>query len=183
MTFRNRLRQLHRDFGYFFLGMSVIFSVSGLAVNHIDDWNPNYDITVKTGYLDSTLSLDRPLPITRIARSIGLADSVTGYVRSGPSHYTIFLGSHTLEINVSDYAYRYERAEERWLLHTFNRLHLNELKSGWVFFSDFFALGLLFMAVSGLFMNKGRNGLAGRGGWLALLGIIIPAVFVYLYLV
>ncbi len=162
--------------------MSIIFAVSGIAVNHIDDWNPNYDITVKTGRLDSSLSMERPLPITRIARSIGLEDPVTGYVRSGPDQFTIFLGSNTLEINVSDYAYRYERADERWLLHTFNRLHLNELKNGWVFFSDFFALALLFMAMSGLFMNKGRNGLAGRGWWLALSGIVIPAGFAWLYL-
>ena len=182
MTFRNRLRQLHRDFGYFFFGMSIIFAVSGLAVNHIDDWNPNYDIRVKTGRLDSALSLAGPLPITQIARSIGLQDSVTGYVRSDRHRFMIFLGTNSLEIDTLRRTYRYEQVEERWLLHAFNRLHLNELKNGWVFFSDFFALGLFFMAVSGLFLNRGRNGLKGRGGWLALAGVLIPFIFVFLYL-
>ncbi|HED10955.1 MAG TPA: hypothetical protein ENJ10_09725 [Caldithrix abyssi] len=183
MTFRNRLRQLHRDFGYFFFGMSVIFAVSGLAVNHIDDWNPNYKLTVKTGLLSPSLSFGPPLPVQKIANSIGLRDTVTGYVRSGMHRFMIFLGTNSLEIDTLGRSYRYEQVEERWLLHAFNRLHLNELKNEWVFFSDFFALGLFFMAVSGLFLNKGRNGLKGRGGWLALVGVMVPVLFIGLYLI
>ncbi|HQL31599.1 MAG TPA: hypothetical protein PLM67_15390, partial [Thermoanaerobaculales bacterium] len=41
-----RLRRLviatHRDVGYFIAGLTVIYAVSGIAVNHIDDWNPSY---------------------------------------------------------------------------------------------------------------------------------------------
>ena len=35
-------KAVHRDFGYFFFGMVVIYSLSGIAINHINDWNPNY---------------------------------------------------------------------------------------------------------------------------------------------
>jgi len=37
-------RSLHRDVGYFCIGLVIIFAVSGIAVNHKDDWNPNYRI-------------------------------------------------------------------------------------------------------------------------------------------
>src|SRR4051794_989227 len=33
---------IHRYLGYFFFGLTVIYAISGLAVNHIEDWNPNY---------------------------------------------------------------------------------------------------------------------------------------------
>ena len=48
---RLKLRKLiiatHRDVGYFFAGLTVIYAISGVAVNHIDDWNPNYVISTE----------------------------------------------------------------------------------------------------------------------------------------
>jgi hypothetical protein len=43
---------LHRDLGYLFFGMCIVYAVSGIALNHIRDFNPNYvikkyDITLK----------------------------------------------------------------------------------------------------------------------------------------
>ncbi len=38
-------RILHRDLGYFFFGMTIIYAVSGIALNHRHQWNPNYIIT------------------------------------------------------------------------------------------------------------------------------------------
>ena len=35
---------LHRDVGYFFFGMCIIYALSGIALNHIADWDPNYII-------------------------------------------------------------------------------------------------------------------------------------------
>jgi len=53
-----KLRRLiiatHRDIGYFFAGLTALYAISGVAVNHIDDWNPNYVIrreVVKVGVL------------------------------------------------------------------------------------------------------------------------------------
>lgn len=37
-------RSLHRDIGYFCVGLIIIFSISGIALNHKDDWNSNYQI-------------------------------------------------------------------------------------------------------------------------------------------
>ena len=44
MKLRRLIIATHRDVGYFFAGLTVIYAVSGVAVNHIDDWNPNYVI-------------------------------------------------------------------------------------------------------------------------------------------
>ncbi|MCB9249541.1 MAG: hypothetical protein H6613_13830 [Ignavibacteriales bacterium] len=47
--------------------------------------------------------------------------------------------------------------------------------------ADIFALSLIFLATTGLFMIKGKKGLTGRGKWFALLGILIPLIFLLLY--
>ncbi|MDO9276076.1 MAG: hypothetical protein Q7T92_11075, partial [Lutibacter sp.] len=41
-------RILHRDFGFFFIGTTLIYAISGIALNHLGDWNPNYSVENKS---------------------------------------------------------------------------------------------------------------------------------------
>jgi hypothetical protein len=36
------LRAMHRDAGYLAVGLTIIYALSGLAVNHISAWDPNF---------------------------------------------------------------------------------------------------------------------------------------------
>ncbi len=38
-------RVIHRDLGYIAVGLTLIYAISGFVVNHVHDWNPNYEIT------------------------------------------------------------------------------------------------------------------------------------------
>ena len=42
------LRAVHRDIGYLAVGFTVIYALSGIAMNHIDDWDPNFQATERT---------------------------------------------------------------------------------------------------------------------------------------
>src|SRR5256885_9515808 len=42
------LRAIHRDIGYLAVGFTVIYALSGIAMNHIDDWDPNFHATELT---------------------------------------------------------------------------------------------------------------------------------------
>ena len=55
-NWRNTLRNLHRDFGFFAVGLTFIYAISGLAVNHINDWDPSYS------HYQRLLTVDSPLP-------------------------------------------------------------------------------------------------------------------------
>src|SRR4051794_5619828 len=49
---RPLLRAIHRDMGYLAVGLTFVYAASGLAVNHIADWDPNfqsYDTTHELG--------------------------------------------------------------------------------------------------------------------------------------
>jgi hypothetical protein len=37
------------------------------------------------------------------------------------------------------------------------------------------------MAITGMFVLKGKNGILKRGAWLTLVGIILPALFLLFY--
>ena len=63
-----------------------------------------------------------------------------------------------------------------------NKIHLAQTGNLWIWISDAMAIFLLFVAVSGLFLLKGKYGLKGRGLWLTGLGIIIPLAIILLYL-
>lgn len=41
---RRLLRTLHRDLGYFIVGMTVVYCLSGIFLNHQNDFNPDYKI-------------------------------------------------------------------------------------------------------------------------------------------
>ena len=70
----------------------------------------------------------------------------------------------------------------RAVLFEVNTLHLNNLKGTWTYVADVFALALMFLAITGMTMMKGRHGLAQRGKWFVGAGLLIPVGFiVYLY--
>ena len=45
MRLRRLIAVVHRDLGYACAAMTIIYAISGVAVNHVADWNPNYSIT------------------------------------------------------------------------------------------------------------------------------------------
>ncbi|MCB9896195.1 MAG: hypothetical protein H6839_17320 [Planctomycetes bacterium] len=53
---QNQLRSLHRDFGFFAVGLTFIYALSGLAVNHINDWDPSFS------HFKRLVTIETPLP-------------------------------------------------------------------------------------------------------------------------
>jgi hypothetical protein len=73
----------------------------------------------------------------------------------------------------------YEKHTKKAIVYWINRLHYNKVK-GWSPVADFFAVSLLFLAVSGLFLVKGKKGLAGSGKWFLLAGLLVPLLYILL---
>ena len=72
----------------------------------------------------------------------------------------------------------------RPVLFEMNQMHLNTTKGVWTIIADVYALALIFIALSGMFVLKGRHGITGRGAKLVAIGTLIPLSywFYYLYL-
>ncbi len=92
----------------------------------------------------------------------------------------VVLDRRTLHVDLASGEVFEEGQEPRFLLRAANWLHLNRGKAAWTYVADGFAVLLLFLATSGLFMLPGRKGLLGRGGVLVLIGAAVPVLYVLL---
>ncbi|HOK13944.1 MAG TPA: PepSY-associated TM helix domain-containing protein [Candidatus Kapabacteria bacterium] len=175
-------RTLHRDLGYFFIGMTLIYAISGIAINHIKDWNPNYIIRKEAFQLNEILSHNQidQQKVSEILRSINV-DSYKSHYFPKSNILKIFIdgGSVTCELNTG-YC-EIETIKRRPLFYHLNKMHYNP-GIIWTYFSDFYCVALAFLAISGLFIIKGKNGLKWRGAILGIIGVIIPILILLLYL-
>lgn len=174
-------RTLHRDVGYLCIGLTIVFAVSGIALNHIADWNPNYIVerVEKSFEGENTLS-DEQLNEALLGL-FTLNESIkANYWESVQQYKLFFKGGGTLTANFSKHTAVYERITERVVFKQFNTLHLNEAKKGWIVFSDIYAGLLIFLAISSLFMVKGKySPWRLKRGWLIIVGGLIPAVYIF----
>jgi len=75
-----------------------------------------------------------------------------------------------------------ELLKKRPFLFQINKIHLAQTGRLWIWISDAMAIFMLFVAISGLFLLKGKYGITGRGLWLTALGVIIPLAIILFYL-
>lgn len=200
-SFRAALHRLHRDLGFLALGMTVVYGVSGFAVNHKADWNADQStriIAVQVGtpaeLLDG-LSEDRRLELTKNPSAVTaqeqapLVERITSALRRprppknafwrGPDRLSIFYqtgGRDTVEYHPTTGIVEATAMRDRFMLRSMNFLHLNQGRRFWTYLADAYAVALLFLGLSGVAMVKGRGGLVGRGGILVAVGIGIPLV-------
>ncbi|MCW8879588.1 MAG: PepSY-associated TM helix domain-containing protein [Kangiellaceae bacterium] len=174
------VRSLHRDIGYFCIGMTIVFAVSGLAVNHIDDWNPNYEVTRQSKAISISSELKQSEQLNSILlEQLGLDLKVRAEFWESENRFKLFAEADiTVEVDFKNQIAVIESISQRPILSAFNRLHLNEVNRAWVIFSDLFAILLLFLAFSSFFMLKGKNGVFSLKGLWVVAGVIVPAVFI-----
>ncbi|MFA6440100.1 MAG: PepSY-associated TM helix domain-containing protein [Bacteriovoracaceae bacterium] len=168
---------LHRDIGYFSVALVIIYGVSGLAVNHVADWNPNYVQTKEIVQIDPIISFDKDTIVTLAMLRLQLTEAPQNYFRPDPETAQLFYPGKTYSIDLPTGTVLIEENRPRRVLFEMNQLHLNAPKGIWTYIADLFALSLIFMGVSGLFILKGKNGLKGRGKWFVLIGTALPLLY------
>ena len=172
---------LHRDIGYLAVGLTIIYAISGIAVNHVDDWNPNYEIRYVPVKIAPVKVTEKSELIRSILKNMNIAEIPQSHFRPSPGEIHLFFKNKTLKLNIESGIGQWEVVKKRPFLFEFNYLHLNHAKGWWTFLADLYALALLFLAISGLFVLKGKNGLSGRGKWLTTIGILIPVFVLMVY--
>jgi len=171
-------RALHRDIGYLAAGLTVLYAISGLAINHMADWNPNYRVVQvwrEVGPLptegseeDLTRMLLERLKVTEQPRASFQPDQDT---------LDVFMKQGKYSADLPTGRVLYEAVQPRPVLYAFNRLHINAPKQAWTYLADLYALGLLTLGITGLFILRGPNGITGRGAWLTGIGCAVPLLY------
>ncbi len=173
------VRALHRDLGYTAVGLTFVYALSGLAVNHIPDWDPNFQNLNLSHDLGPITGDDDAATATVLAK-LGIHQTPKESYREG-DELEILLEHRTLHVTTATGHVVDEQQKPRFFLRAANYLHLNRGKKSWRNFADAYAIGLLLLATSGLFMIPGRRGLLGRGAVFLAIGIAIPVGYLMVF--
>lgn len=175
-------RAIHRDLGYIFFALTVIYGLSGIAVNHVGDWNPNYVINHKevTLTFPSNIQQADKETIKKLLEPIDEDDNYKKHYFPDESTIKIFIKGGNIVADLQTGEGWIETIRRRPVFNLVNFLHYNPGK-WWIWVADIFAGALILLAFTGLFLIKGRNGITGRGAILTAIGIAVPLVFVLLF--
>lgn len=184
MNWRRLNNIIHRDLGYLCFGLTIIYAISGIAVNHMADWNPNYRIEHIQTQLDPRdyQQLEGQKRINRILHTLGETGKVKSSYQPDLQSLQIFVVNNNISVNLTTGHVMQEKNRPRPVLYEMNFLHINHAKKIWTWVADLYGFALLVLAITGLFVLRGKKGITGRGGWLTSVGFAIPLFFLWLYL-
>ena len=175
-------RNLHRDFAFFYVGLIIAFSFSGIILNHRQDWYP-MDYTYESQEVSLELPADMAENFRGRYRELFKRVGVQVMMVTG-------LRDNTLRVYYKDNVILDVDAETGQGVLEFKRkvplightlfLH-KSTNSFWIWYSDIFGAAMLLIAITGTLIPIGKNGFKNRGWKLALAGIVFPLLFLVLF--
>jgi hypothetical protein len=175
------LRAIHRDFGYLAVGLTFVYALSGIAINHVGEWDPNFKSVVDTSQVEGPFSEDPEELEAKLISHLSLEeDEVRAAFFDSDTIFEMSLSESTARLDTATGRLSIASKEPRFFLRVANWLHYNRGKSEWTYIADGYAIMLLYLAASGMFMLKGKKGFVGRGGILILIGAAVPLAYVQL---
>lgn len=184
MKFSKLIRVLHRDLGYLFFGASIIYAISGIALNHIRDFNPNFEIERFNVTLNETVSPEEVNEqwVKTLLLDLEQDKEYKKHYFPAPNVLKVFLYHGNMEVNLDTGKGLLETIRKRPVLYQVNFLHYNPGR-WWKWFSDIFCVAWIIISITGLLLiKKGRYSLNGLGGIYTVIGIVVPLVLFLLYI-
>jgi hypothetical protein len=183
MGWRRWNHALHRDFGYFCIGLTIIYAVSGIAVNHTShDFNPSYTIEKSVATVSPLKEEETPDQnyIEMVLRELQTAEKFKNAAMLSPGTVRIFTEGTTIDVELRTGKTTIEKVTKIPLLFEWNYLHLNKAKGLWTWIADIYGVALTLLAVTGILMIRGHN--KRRGIVLTIAGVLLPIVYLFVAL-
>ena len=170
-------RNIHRDVAYFYVGLILAFSFSGIILNHRQSWYP-------TEYAYESEEVRLQLPngelgeekIRELVAQFNL-DYQSHRIR-GNSMRVDFADNHILEVSTEDGSGVLEARRTVPLLGHTIKLH-KSTDTAWIWYSDIFGAAMILIAITGMMIPMGRNGFSKRGWKLMVAGLVFPLLFLF----
>ncbi|MBA6155076.1 PepSY-associated TM helix domain-containing protein [Tenacibaculum sp. S7007] len=174
-------RSLHRDFAYFYVGLIIAFSFSGIILNHRQDWYP-MDYTYENQDVELSLPEDAK-NITKeflIEQTKGLNVKYDGHRVRNEKLRIYFKDNAVLDADLKTGKGSLEFKRKVPIIGHSMYLH-KSTNSFWIWYSDIFGLAMLLIAITGILIPVGKNGFSKRGWKLAIVGMLFPILFLVLF--
>ena len=176
------IRNLHRDLGYFYIGLIISFAVSGIMMNHREHWHPE-KYTVETKNIQVSLPAEEKLTepfADSLGKSLGIDDKIRRQ-KAKDGKYKISFEKHDIEIDMKTGKGEIVSFSKTPLISHMMKLH-KSTSDWWIYYGDIFGISLIVIAITGTIMIPAGKFTFKRRGWkLALAGILFPILFLIFF--
>lgn len=157
------MRSLHRDVGFFIIGLTIIYSVSGIVLIYRDTNFLKHEAVVEK-------KLSPNMEVPELGSMLHIRDLKVSKSEGGILYFQN--GNYNKVTGVATYSSN----ELPSFLNKFNSLHKSSSKSSIHLFTTIFGVLLLFLAISSFWMFKANSKLFRRGMILASAGIVVSII-------
>lgn len=183
MRWRKWNYYIHRDLGFLCIGLTLIYAISGILVNHTShEFNPNYrieNVAAQVSPLAAGVKPDMDY-VRKVLEELGEGGKFRNVAMLNAEKIRIFVDGNNIDVNLATGEVLQQKISRKPVMFEINYLHLNKEKGSWTWIADIYAVSLALLAFTGLLMIRGRNKV--RGILLTSLGFAVPAVCLLLYL-
>lgn len=174
-------RSIHRDLAYFYVGLILAFSFSGIILNHRRVWYPmdyvyeSKEVSLEKSRLSATMSEEE---VKSLVSSLDL-EYDSHRVRDNNLRVD-FKDEGILNVNMEsgDATLEYRRLTPL-LGHT---MYLHKTTNNfWIWYSDIFGLAMIVIAITGMFISKGKFSFSKRGWKLMAAGLVFPIIILIVF--
>jgi len=172
---------LHRDLSYFFVGLIIAFSASGIILNHRADIDPQ-EYTVKTEVIQIDLPEDELLITDDFFKSVLTDKKIEAdykQFRIRNNRIKLYFDDAFANIDAETGIGEIDYVRTIPLLGQMTILHKSTSK-WWIWFSDIFGIAMLIIATTGMFISKGKYSFKKRGWKLTVIGLVFPFIFLFI---
>ncbi|MDR1371522.1 MAG: peptidase [Dysgonamonadaceae bacterium] len=174
MGIRHWLRVIHRNLGFLVVGISLVYGISGIYLNHLGGGDPAFRTVEASLQLPPNLTLQSLETAWNEKKNLPKINKIMSV---DETHLRLMLEGGIGIYNSTDGHIDYELHHKRIIIYWINRLHYSRV-NGWTPVADIFAGSLIFLAFSGLFITRGKHGIKGYGKWYLIAGLLIPLAFI-----
>lgn len=164
--FVHSVRALHRDLGYFVVGLTVIYALSGIVQSYRD-----------TGFLKRETRIEKKVPPNLEPAELGQALHIRDFrVTRTEGDTTYFRGG---QYDRGSGIVAYTTKDLAFPLNRFVTLHKASSESLASWFAAVYGVLLLFLAISSFWMFRSGTSLFRRGMYLAVAGVVVAVVLLF----
>jgi hypothetical protein len=180
MHFKNiitpiKARNLHRDLGYFYIGLILSFAFSGILMNHRNSWHPE-KYTVKTKAISVKIPQGTEISekyAEKLGKQLGIEDTFRRY-KIKDDALKLSFEKNDVELNLKTGKGEIVTFSKTPIISQAMQLHKNT-SNWWIYYSDIFGISLITIAITGTIMIPAGKFTFRKRGWkLALAGLIVP---------
>lgn len=175
---QQKIRNLHRDLGYFYVGLIISFAASGILMNHRDDWHAE-EYNVQTKEIAVQLPSENNINETYaegFLTPFGIKDHLRKFKVKG-CELRISYKNTDVTVDLKTGKGEIETYQRTPIISQMMKIHKNT-SNWWIYYSDIFGLSLITIAITGVIMIPAGKFTFKKRGWkLALAGLLFPLLF------